>query len=97
MAGIAGAVGVSAHAQNYPAKPIRLINGFTAGGGVDIMARLLTPKMAEALGQRFGLRESDLSSLKQAAFAHDLGERIMKRDYCARRGELTGAAVEPLL
>lgn len=46
-------------------------------------------RMAEALGQSFGLRESDLSSLKQAAFAHDLGERIMKRDYCARRGELT--------
>ncbi len=45
--------------------------------------------MAEVLGRYFGLRDSDLSSLKQAAFAHDLGERIMKRDYFARHGELT--------
>jgi HD-GYP domain-containing protein (c-di-GMP phosphodiesterase class II) len=45
--------------------------------------------MAEALGHYFGLRDGDLSSLKQAAFAHDLGERIMNREYFLRRGELT--------
>ena len=39
-------------AQSYPSKPIRLVTGFTAGGGVDIMARLLTPKMVEALGHQ---------------------------------------------
>ena len=39
-------------AQPYPTKPIRLINGFPAGGGVDIMARLLAPKMVETLGQQ---------------------------------------------
>lgn len=39
-------------AQTYPTKPIRLINGFPAGGGVDIMARLLAPKLVEALGQQ---------------------------------------------
>jgi tripartite-type tricarboxylate transporter receptor subunit TctC len=38
--------------QAYPVKPIRLINGFPAGGGTDIMARLLAPKMVEALGQQ---------------------------------------------
>lgn len=43
---------VPARAQSYPVKPIRLISGFTAGGGVDIMARLLTPKLVEALGQQ---------------------------------------------
>ena len=41
-----------AGAQAYPTKPIRLVNGFPAGGGVDIMARLLAPKMVEALGQQ---------------------------------------------
>ena len=40
-----------AHAQSYPVKPIRLISGFTAGGGVDIMARLIGPKLTERLGQ----------------------------------------------
>ena len=35
----------SAHAQAYPAQPVRIIVGFAAGSGSDIMARL----MAEAL------------------------------------------------
>ena len=39
-------------AQGYPNKPIRLVVGFTPGGGVDINARLLGPKITEYLGQQ---------------------------------------------
>mgnify|MGYP001442227754 CR=1 FL=1 len=48
---LAGSASV-ALAQPYPAKPIRLVVGFTPGGGVDINARLLGPKITEHLGQQ---------------------------------------------
>lgn len=37
--------------QNFPNKPIRLIIGFAPGGGTDIVARAMAPKMSEILGQ----------------------------------------------
>ena len=43
--------GVAAHAQPFPAKPVRLIVPFPAGGPADITARIMAPKVSEALGQ----------------------------------------------
>lgn len=43
----------TAAAQNYPVKPVRVLVGLGAGGGTDLMARIVTPKLAEALGQPF--------------------------------------------
>jgi len=40
-------------AQDYPARPVRLLVGYPPGGGMDAIARVLAPKLAEALGQQF--------------------------------------------
>ncbi len=46
-------------------------------------------RMAERIGAQMGLHGIDLTALKFAALAHDLGERAMKRNYLLRPGVLT--------
>lgn len=52
LTALAGATAAPAHAQAYPHKPIRLLVGYSAGGGVDAMARLLAPRLSALLEQQ---------------------------------------------
>jgi tripartite-type tricarboxylate transporter receptor subunit TctC len=50
---ILAALGVrAAEAQTWPDKPIKVVNGFAAGGGTDLLLRTLLPKLGEILGQQ---------------------------------------------
>jgi tripartite-type tricarboxylate transporter receptor subunit TctC len=46
-------VSLTGNTQEYPSRPVRLLVGFPPGGAMDAVARVLSPKLAEALGQQF--------------------------------------------
>src|SRR5713226_8015237 len=48
---VKSAANVAGSTQDYPAKPVRIIDPFGAGGGPDLLARTLAPKLSELWGQ----------------------------------------------
>ncbi len=48
---LAAAAPLQAQEPPYPGKPIRIVVGYSAGGGNDIIVRVMQPKLQEGLGQ----------------------------------------------
>ena len=48
---LATGLSTSASAEDYPAKPVRILVGFGAGGSVDLLARLIAEKLSQRLRQ----------------------------------------------
>lgn len=55
LAFLVGTLGlcVSALAQNYPSKPVKIVVGYAAGGAVDVVARTIGQSLQTSLGQAF--------------------------------------------
>lgn len=43
----------SIHAADYPTRPVRVVVPFVAGGGTDLLARFVTQRLTDVLGQQF--------------------------------------------
>jgi tripartite-type tricarboxylate transporter receptor subunit TctC len=48
---VASAACSASHAQVFPSKPVRFVVGFPAGGATDLVARTISQKLGDALGQ----------------------------------------------
>ena len=46
-------VSLGAQAQTYPARPVKLVVPFSAGGPADLYARFLAQRLQDILGQNF--------------------------------------------
>ena len=53
IAGVAAMPAIIARGQTYPARPVRLIFGFPAGSGGDVISRIFSQWLSERFGQPF--------------------------------------------
>src|SRR5262245_61644305 len=83
-----------AQTANYPDKPIKMMVGFSAGGGTDVIARIVAQKLSEGLGQTVLVENRPGASGMIAADA------VMKSPadgYTLMMGSQTTLAVAPTL
>ena len=88
------AAGVAAAQPAYPNKPIRLLVGFAAGGGTDILARALGQPLGELLGQQVTI---DNRAGAGGLIATELGAKAAPDGYTLLVGSSAGFAINPNL
>lgn len=92
------ALGIAATAEaqvtTYPNRPIRMLVGFGAGGGTDIVARVMAQKMGEILGQSIAVENRTGASGMIAA--QDVA-KSPPDGYTLMMGSQTTYAVAPIL
>jgi tripartite-type tricarboxylate transporter receptor subunit TctC len=81
-------------AQNYPNKPVRIMVGANAGGGTDIIARMLAEKMGEAFKGSFVVENKPGASNTIAA---DLTAKAPADGHTLLVATNTGQAIAPHL
>ena len=88
------ALAAAAAAQSFPTKPVRIMVGANAGGGTDIIARMLAEKYQAALGQPFVVENKPGASNTIAA---DLTAKAAPDGHTLLLATNTGAAIAPHL
>src|SRR6187401_1710548 len=84
----------AAHAQSFPAKPVRMIVAFPAGGGSDIVGRALAQQLTELLGQPVVV---DNRGGAGGIIGTELGARAAPDGYTLTVGSSGGFAITPHL
>ena len=88
------ALAAAAAAQSFPTKPVRIMVGANAGGGTDIIARMLAEKYQAAMGQPFVVENKPGASNTIAA---DLTAKAAPDGHTLLLATNTGAAIAPHL
>jgi tripartite-type tricarboxylate transporter receptor subunit TctC len=81
-------------ADNYPNRPVRMIVGFPPGGGTDIMARIISPKLTEAWNQQIVI---DNRIGATGTIGATLVARAAPDGYTVLMGHLSSNAIAPSL
>ena len=89
---IALALTAGAHAQQFPTRPIRIIVPFPPGDSLDIMSRLIQPKILERLGQTIVV---DNRPGAAGQLGLDLGARAAPDGYTLIGGQGGNMVVQP--
>jgi tripartite-type tricarboxylate transporter receptor subunit TctC len=84
----------AAHAQQYPTKTMRFIVPFTPGGGTDTFARIVSPKMGDAMGQQIIV---DNRPGAQGSIGTALGARAAPDGYTMTLGFIGTLTINPHL
>jgi tripartite-type tricarboxylate transporter receptor subunit TctC len=95
LAGALSALAVAAAAAaDFPTKPLRIIIGFPPGGATDLVARLLTPKLSEALKQQVIV---DNRPGANGALASELTAKAAPDGYTVHIGTLAALVITPAI
>ena len=81
-------------AQGYPSKPVKMIVGFSPGGGTDILARIVGQKLGEAWGQSVIVENRPGAS---ATIGAAVVAKAPPDGYTLAMGQLTPNAIAPAL
>jgi tripartite-type tricarboxylate transporter receptor subunit TctC len=83
-----------AAAQGYPSKPVKLVVGFSPGGGTDILARIVGQKLSETWGQPVIIENRPGAS---ATIGANVVAQAPADGYTLSMGQLTPNAIAPAL